>query len=246
MIIKTSRIVAIVSLIMQIQGFSFRNRTSQSGKNKFQILVKLHCFHEIHIFLHFTETVFKDAENCFENFDYPGNDVTHFTHGVVGEKACQLKCQENDQCSFWTYDVNYQNCWLKNGKSKLRVPPNPCISGPKFCQKPKVEQPKIRPKVEQPKIESKVEQPNGTRRFANKCYTDPKCRRQTLCEIAFITCLVGGTASMYLFTIHQCIKMKNVEKRILIRKKSKKVEPYKLNLHYAHPSLYTIFEGTKC
>ena len=189
------------------------------------------------IFHDFTETVFKEVENCFEKFDYPGNDITHFTNGVIGEKSCQLKCQENDQCSFWTYDVNYQNCWLKNGKSRLRVPPNPCISGPKFCQKPK---------VEQPKIEAKVAQSNDTGRFANKCYVDPNCRKQTLCEIAFITVFVVGTAIMYLFTIYQCIKMKNVEKRNLIKKKSKKVEPYKSNLHYAHPSLYTIYEGTKC
>ena len=187
------------------------------------------------------------AENCFEAFDYPGNDITHFTYGVFGEKSCQLKCQENDQCSFWTYDVDYQNCWLKNGKSRLRVPPNPCISGPKFCQEPKIEQPKIElPKALQPNIEPKVEQPNNNGRFGNKCYTDSQCRRQTLCEIAFVSVLVLASVIMYLTTIYQCIKMKNVEKTNLIKKKSKKVAPYKLNLHYAHPNLYTILEGTKC
>ena len=42
------------------------------------------------------------------------------------------------------------------------------------------------------------------------------------------------------------IRHRDLSNRNLIEKKSKKVEPYKLNLHYAHPSLYTIFEGTKC
>ena len=50
--------------------------------------------------------------------------------------TCQLECQQNEKCKFWTYDTTSRgpglNCWLKtNGDYKKQNTAR--ISGPKYC-----------------------------------------------------------------------------------------------------------------
>ena len=52
--------------------------------------------------------------------------------------ACQIECQENTGCNFWTYATSSGgkglNCWLKtNGQFKQKKSNR--VSGPKYCGK---------------------------------------------------------------------------------------------------------------
>ena len=76
-----------------------------------------------------------ESEICYEeNINYYGNDIG-LTPGVATAENCQVKCQQNDQCLFWTYctlDWCKENCFLKSGKSNVE-PSSSSISGPRYC-----------------------------------------------------------------------------------------------------------------
>ena len=80
-------------------------------------------------------------EHCFEYADYLGNDVGGVK--VSSPKGCQLACQEDDRCLFFTYlprftEMSSVNCWLKatdQGRVLRWGGNNPSVSGPKTCRK---------------------------------------------------------------------------------------------------------------
>ena len=72
---------------------------------------------------------------CFkENFDYYGNDVKLLY--ASNSSSCQMECQINEDCKFWTYNTLSNgrdlNCWLKSSDSFTSMKSNR-ISGPKYC-----------------------------------------------------------------------------------------------------------------
>ena len=72
---------------------------------------------------------------CFEeNFDYYGNDVKSLY--ASNSSSCQMECQINEDCKFWTYNTLSNgrdlNCWLKSSDSFTSMKSNR-ISGPKYC-----------------------------------------------------------------------------------------------------------------
>ena len=77
-------------------------------------------------------------ESCAyeQDTEYCGNDVINKPlENVASNEACQLLCQKNDQCNFWTFAADgRKKCWLKSsdaGRRSLRG----LASGPKFCSK---------------------------------------------------------------------------------------------------------------
>ena len=78
------------------------------------------------------------TDECFEKeIDYPGNDIAEH-NSVATPEDCQVLCQHNDQCIYWTYgyineDVWYAGkCFLKNVKSNVG-PKAALTSGPRNC-----------------------------------------------------------------------------------------------------------------
>merc|ERR1711981_373565 len=76
---------------------------------------------------------------CFEKeIDYPGNDIAEH-NSVATPEDCQVLCQHNDQCKYWTYgyiteDVWYAGkCFLKNVKSNVGAKAA-LSSGPRNCK----------------------------------------------------------------------------------------------------------------
>ncbi len=71
------------------------------------------------------------SEYCFSvGRDFGGANIV--TVNAPSAHECQIECQKNPECMFFTYDLSSQNCWLKN--AKINDYPNPvCISGPRKC-----------------------------------------------------------------------------------------------------------------
>ena len=74
------------------------------------------------------------TQTCIEqDTDYFGNDIGG-AGKVDSAESCQLKCQEIENCKYWTWDSSSEGCWLKHKKSN--VGPKPGVhSGSKFCSK---------------------------------------------------------------------------------------------------------------
>lgn len=77
---------------------------------------------------------------CFDhNIDYYGNDIKKGELRVKSVKGCQLECQNNDECKYFSYEKNKNNsnkknkCWLKTKKTDDIRKDNKRISGPKYC-----------------------------------------------------------------------------------------------------------------
>ena len=67
---------------------------------------------------------------CFEtDIDYYGNPV-YVAFNEVSENECYFKCQENDECNYWTYYD--QRCHLKSKRENVQRLAG-AVSGPKFC-----------------------------------------------------------------------------------------------------------------
>jgi len=80
-----------------------------------------------------TSTIF--SQNCFEKgIDYVGNDVKEgYNISTSSAEDCQWRCQENDQCQFWTWDRTWKNaCWLKTAMTETKFNYE-VLSGPKYC-----------------------------------------------------------------------------------------------------------------
>ena len=80
---------------------------------------------------------FLESSKCFEeNTDYYGYDIDWVS--ASNPLNCQLKCQFNEKCKFWTYNTasggNGLNCWLKSNGDYI-VPNFERASGPKYCGK---------------------------------------------------------------------------------------------------------------
>jgi len=69
---------------------------------------------------------------CFENgIDYAGRNIRNIPN-VESSKQCQLECKKNSDCSYFTYDIQTKNCFLRNGRPAI-VAKSVAISGPKLC-----------------------------------------------------------------------------------------------------------------
>jgi hypothetical protein len=63
--------------------------------------------------------------------DYWGYDL-NYTVGVPSVQACQVLCQQNDQCLFFTYIPSISDCLLKTSNQNP-TPNSDRVSGAKFC-----------------------------------------------------------------------------------------------------------------
>ena len=70
--------------------------------------------------------------DCFEQYDYNGNDIEGAKAEVSDEFECQKNCLHHSKCKFWTFVISTNDCWLKTSKSS-RKESNDAISGGKFC-----------------------------------------------------------------------------------------------------------------
>jgi len=64
-------------------------------------------------------------------------DPMEFLGIVATAKECQVKCQQNDECNFFTWRTNDyprkpNSCWLKTAKGTEKINPGK-VSGPKVC-----------------------------------------------------------------------------------------------------------------
>ena len=76
------------------------------------------------------------VDDCIENkTDYYGADVDNL-FDVESPEDCQLECQADIRCEYWTYWKDShppKTCILKS--AKLQVNQNDWLtSGPKYCQ----------------------------------------------------------------------------------------------------------------
>ena len=78
------------------------------------------------------------TDGCFEEeINYSGNDIA--THSPVATpEDCQVLCQHNDKCKYWTYGHITEefwyagHCFLKNDKSNVGQKAA-LTSGPRNC-----------------------------------------------------------------------------------------------------------------
>ena len=74
------------------------------------------------------------TQTCIEqDTDYFGNDIGS-AGKVDNAESCQLKCQEVENCKYWTWVSSNGDCWLKHKKENVKSKPAN-KSGPKFCSK---------------------------------------------------------------------------------------------------------------
>jgi len=79
---------------------------------------------------------------CYEmNTQYNNNDEITRVKNIPSPTACQVSCQNNAQCLFWTWNPNRNKCILmtSNAGRKTKDPSageRALVSGPKYCQDP--------------------------------------------------------------------------------------------------------------
>ena len=78
-------------------------------------------------------------DSCSEkDIDLPGGDITQYWTNNAA--ACQIKCQKENNCKFWTYGYDHAatvhggKCFLKR-QLVDRVPVKGLISGRRNCGK---------------------------------------------------------------------------------------------------------------
>jgi PAN domain len=64
-------------------------------------------------------------------FDYPGNDIRNFSANSA--RSCELECQKEVACNFFSFGVSIKTCWLKT-TAAIRNKNSDRISGPKQTQ----------------------------------------------------------------------------------------------------------------
>ena len=53
---------------------------------------------------------------------------------IASAEACQVACQDEDKCEFWTYNINTKECGFKNSDAeKGAIALSYATSGPKWC-----------------------------------------------------------------------------------------------------------------
>ena len=68
---------------------------------------------------------------------YYGNNIAN-PSPVATPVDCQVRCQQNDECKYWTYGHNHGNAWfagkcfIKNARSNVQQN-SAFTSGPKNC-----------------------------------------------------------------------------------------------------------------
>ena len=74
-----------------------------------------------------------DEECCFsQDTGFPNNDIsTVAVENITDAASCQIECQKEDECHYWTWKSN-GNCWLKHSKTSENSGGGK-TSGPKFC-----------------------------------------------------------------------------------------------------------------
>ena len=79
------------------------------------------------------------AGPCFESGQYVGFVLSgkHY-QGIENPEACQILCQEDPLCLYWTYwHVWSRDCRLQDGNAPEAAQPSDplywCTRGPKFC-----------------------------------------------------------------------------------------------------------------
>ena len=101
-------------------------------KKNIHAMLNAHCACMSHLFwMSFLET------QCFKkDHDFYGNDVKSVS--ASSPNSCQIECQHNEDCEFWTYreekNSKVLNCWLKSNNN-FRVWKKDRIAGPKYCGK---------------------------------------------------------------------------------------------------------------
>ena len=84
-------------------------------------------------YLHFHLLKFTD---CYYHGNYYGMNTIGVVENLVKAEDCQLKCQRNENCMFWTWNKANEKCEYKDiadGKSPKSVENPSVISGPKYC-----------------------------------------------------------------------------------------------------------------
>jgi hypothetical protein len=61
------------------------------------------------------------------------NDIVTY-YGVASLPECQLKCQANNLCNFFSYGLTTLECWLKTGNTSWVLSAG-AVSGPKICHR---------------------------------------------------------------------------------------------------------------
>ena len=65
--------------------------------------------------------------------DYWGSDIRRDV--VNNWLECQKRCQNMDECAYWTYDTNGNACYLKYAAAgnNIREAGSHTTTGPKYC-----------------------------------------------------------------------------------------------------------------
>ena len=73
-------------------------------------------------------------DGCYEEkIAYLGNDAGGiFDQSILSPPSCQLACQKDDQCQFWTYNSSTKKCNFKHS-NKSQGEKASDTSGPKYC-----------------------------------------------------------------------------------------------------------------
>ena len=85
-------------------------------------------------------SIFLDSCNV-KDTDFPGSDLAgNPRRGITDAKACQLLCQNDNSCEYWTFGLTVynNNCWLKSSSFNPKTGSKSfkgLVSGRKFCGK---------------------------------------------------------------------------------------------------------------
>ena len=68
--------------------------------------------------------------------DFKGGSAIKEVENVIDATACQKKCQQTQDCTFFTYQKSLKKCYLKSGQadSDRRTGKADLISGPRYCK----------------------------------------------------------------------------------------------------------------
>ncbi|KAL3129415.1 Calcium-binding EGF domain protein [Cryptosporidium hominis] len=81
---------------------------------------------------------------CYDSdIEYPGYTI-QILHSLTSAFDCQLQCQVDLGCDFFTYDMMNRVCLFKAAKSEPKESPG-MISGPKYCNYKKISKNKLFP-----------------------------------------------------------------------------------------------------
>ena len=78
------------------------------------------------------------AKHCFKcrewGYDYEGNDLGLEVFNTDGATDCQIHCQRNNECKYWTWYNPSNACTLKSAKDESRkISKTGIYFGPKYC-----------------------------------------------------------------------------------------------------------------